>query len=92
VAARRTASGWAVVDALRAAGPDARQEDVAAGLGITQQAVSQRLRAALWSEEVAARGSAARLLAAAADPRQDPWSGAADAPADDDARTGDAAR
>lgn len=89
IAARRTPSGWAVVDAVRAGDPDVRQEDVAAALGITQQAVSQRLRAALWTEEVAARSAAARLLAAAADPRQYPWSGADDAP---DGRTGDTAR
>jgi len=42
------------------------QEEVAARLGITQQAVSQRLRTALWSEELAARPAAARLLSLAA--------------------------
>lgn len=62
VAGRRSAEGWQVVDALDALGPDARQEDVAATLGITQQAVSKRLRSALWSEERAARPAAARLL------------------------------
>jgi hypothetical protein len=62
VAARRTPAGWQVIDALRAAGAGARQDDVAARLGITQQAVSQRLRTALWSEEQAARPLAARLL------------------------------
>jgi hypothetical protein len=65
VAARRTAAGWEVIDALRDAGVGARQEDVAERLGITQQAVSQRLRTALWAEEVAARPLAARLLLAA---------------------------
>ena len=65
-AARRTAAGWAVIDALFADGPGLRQEDVAARLGITQQAVSQRLRTALWSEEIAARPAAARLLSLAA--------------------------
>src|SRR5450759_1805474 len=65
-AARRTAAGWAVIDALSADGPGRRQEDVAARLGITQQAVSQRLRIALWSEEIAARPAAARLLSLAA--------------------------
>jgi hypothetical protein len=63
-AARRSRAGWEVVDALT--GTDARQEDVAERLGISQQAVSQRLRAALWAEEAAARGAAARLLRIAA--------------------------
>lgn len=62
VAARRTTAGWEVIDALRDAGVGARQEDVAERLGITQQAVSQRLRTALWAEELAARPLAARLL------------------------------
>ncbi|HEX7805027.1 MAG TPA: hypothetical protein VF413_02585 [Cellulomonas sp.] len=70
-AARRTAAGWAVIDALTAGGPGLRQEDVATGLGITQQAVSQRLRTALWSEELAARPAAARLLSLAARHRED---------------------
>jgi len=59
---RRTAAGWAVIDALVAAGKAGTQETVADQLGITQQAVSQRLRAAMWAEEVAARPVAARLL------------------------------
>jgi hypothetical protein len=63
-AARRSAAGWEVVDALT--GRDVRQEDVAERLGVSQQAVSQRLRAALWAEEAAARGAAARLLRIAA--------------------------
>lgn len=63
VLVRRTAAGWAVVDALADLGVGATQEDVARHLGITQQAVSQRLRAALWAEETAARPVAARLLA-----------------------------
>ena len=66
VATRRTAAGWEVIDALHDAGVGARQEDVAERLGITQQAVSQRLRTALWAEELAARPLAARLLLAAA--------------------------
>ena len=66
VAARRTPAGWEVIDALRGAGVGARQEDVAERLGITQQAVSQRLRTALWPEEQAARPLAARLLVGAA--------------------------
>lgn len=70
LADRRTASGWEVVDALTAA-PTVTQDQVAQHLGITQQAVSQRLRTALWSEEVAARPAAGRLLRAAAARRQD---------------------
>jgi hypothetical protein len=65
VADRRTAAGWEVIDALRDAGVGARQEDVAMALGITQQAVSQRLRTALWAEEMAARPLLGRLLVAA---------------------------
>lgn len=60
-AARRTPGGWAVVDAMRGR-PHLRQDEVASRLGITQQAVSQRLRTALWHEELAARPAAARLL------------------------------
>lgn len=62
VLVRRSAAGWAVVDALTAPGVGATQDDVARRLGVTQQAVSQRLRAAMWAEEVAARPVAARLL------------------------------
>jgi hypothetical protein len=64
VVLRRTEPGWQAVDALRAAA-GAGQDEVAARLGITQQAVSQRLRSALWAEESAVRPAAARLLAAA---------------------------
>jgi hypothetical protein len=60
LAERRTASGWEVIDAV--AGGRTTQERVAEQLGITQQAVSQRLRTALWAEEQAARPTAARLL------------------------------
>ena len=62
VAERRTSAGWAAIDALRASTESPRQEDIAAGLGITQQAVSQRLKTALWAEEIAARSLAAALL------------------------------
>lgn len=62
VVVRRSDAGWAVVDALAEPGVGATQDDVARRLGITQQAVSQRLRAAMWAEEVAARPVAARLL------------------------------
>ncbi|GEO33414.1 MarR family transcriptional regulator [Cellulomonas aerilata] len=65
VASRRTAAGWQVIDAVRDAGAGARQGEVARRLGVTQQAVSQRLRTALWAEELAARPLAARLLRAA---------------------------
>lgn len=63
---RRTAAGWAVVDAMSADPGGQQQEQVARRLGITQQAVSQRLRTALWHEERAARPAAARLLKLAA--------------------------
>ncbi len=60
---RRTDAGWAVVDTVTALGAGATQEDVADRLGISQQAVSQRLRTALWNEEQAVRPVVARLLA-----------------------------
>ncbi|MDM7831215.1 helix-turn-helix domain-containing protein [Cellulomonas edaphi] len=66
-AARRSEQGWQVVDAMAEAG--LRQEDVAERLGISQQAVSKRLRTALWAEEIAARSAAVRLLALAAGER-----------------------
>lgn len=62
VISRRSPAGWAVVDTLGRFGAGARQDEVAAALGVTQQAVSQRLRTAMWAEEVAARPVAARLL------------------------------
>jgi hypothetical protein len=65
VLARRTSAGWRAVDESRRAG-GAGQEAVAARLGITQQAVSERLRTALWAEEMAVHPAAARLLTAAA--------------------------
>lgn len=61
VLARRTPAGWQAVEAVRDA-PKATQDELAARLGITQQAVSQRLAAALWAEEQAVRPLAARLL------------------------------
>jgi len=61
-AARRSAAGWEAIDAVEAGGPDVRQEDVAAAMGISQQAVSQRLRTALHDEARAAARAAARLL------------------------------
>lgn len=70
VLARRSPAGWAAVDAARDAlgrtGADGPvQHQAAQRLGISQQAVSQRLRAAQWAEERAARPAAARLLVAA---------------------------
>ncbi len=65
VLARRTPAGWRAVDESGRTG-DRSQDAVAARLGITQQAVSERLRTALWAEEVAVRPAAARLLTAAA--------------------------
>ncbi len=66
VAARRTDAGWEAIDTLagHAAG-SAPQRATARALGVSEQAVSQRLRAALWAEEEAVRPLAARLLAAA---------------------------
>ncbi|MHA7133047.1 hypothetical protein [Oerskovia turbata] len=60
VGARRTPAGWEVVDALAHVG--GTQKDVARHLGISEQAVSQRLRASLWSEEAAVRPVVTRLL------------------------------
>lgn len=62
---RRTTEGHAVIDRMLDMGGAIRQEDLASELGITQQAVSARLRAAMWSEELAARPAAARLLSLA---------------------------
>lgn len=62
VVVRRSAAGWAVVDAMVGLGDAATQDRVSAQLGISQQAVSQRLRAAMWVEERAGRPVAARLL------------------------------
>ena len=62
VVQRRSQQGWEVVD-LIAAG--LTQRDAAQRLRISPQAVSQRLRAALWNEERRVRPIAARLLAEA---------------------------
>ena len=63
VARRRSMAGWEVID-LAASGDG--QAVIARRLGISVQAVSQRLRTALWAEETAARSAAARLLVTAA--------------------------
>jgi hypothetical protein len=68
---RRTPEGREVIRHLQAAGAPVRQQDLAARLGISQQAVSARLRSALWAEEVAVRPAAARLLRLAAGERGD---------------------
>jgi hypothetical protein len=66
VAARRSDAGWQAIDTLaRHAQQSAPQRATARALGISEQAVSQRLRTALWAEEEAVRPLAARLLAAA---------------------------
>jgi hypothetical protein len=65
VVARRSDPGWEAVDLISRG---ASQTEVAETLGITKQAVSQRLRAATWSPEVAGRDLAAELLAAADSP------------------------
>jgi hypothetical protein len=62
VRARRSAQGWAAVDAITRAGS---QDQAAAALGISQQAVSKRLRTACWAEENAVRPALERLLVAA---------------------------
>ncbi|MDQ1620678.1 MAG: hypothetical protein QOE19_3247 [Actinomycetota bacterium] len=74
VVSRRSDAGWEATD-LVARGLS--QTEVADQLGITKQAVSQRLRAALWAPEVAGRDLARQLLAAA----DSPVGGPADRPA-----------
>lgn len=67
---RRTPQGWEVVDLLRPAPgaftgdgkPASTQREVATILGISKQAVSQRVRTTLWAEELAAWPLAIRLL------------------------------
>ena len=72
---RRTPQGWEVVDLLRPAdalrptdaehpdgAPTVTQREIARTLGISEQAVSQRVRTTLWAEEVAAWPLATRLL------------------------------
>jgi hypothetical protein len=81
VVQRRTDPGWEAVDLVSLG---ATQTEVADRLGITKQAVSQRLRAATWAPEVAGRDLAAHLLSAAdspADGHQDESPRADSAPA-----------
>ena len=56
---RRTSEGWAAVD-LRETG--LTQVEIAARLGISTAAVSQRLRSALWKVDRSARPALVRLL------------------------------
>jgi hypothetical protein len=66
---RRTEPGWEAVDLVQGG---LTQSQAADRLGITKQAVSQRLRAAAWSPELGGRTLAAKLLAAAdTTPRED---------------------
>lgn len=60
VVRRRSDAGWEVVDLLNAGAQTHKQ--AASVLGISQQSVSQRLRAALWSEERNVRPLAIRML------------------------------
>ncbi|PZR52758.1 hypothetical protein DNL40_10315 [Xylanimonas oleitrophica] len=65
VVVRRSDAGWEAVDTLAAAGT---RKAVASTLGVSEQAVSQRLRTALWAEEEAVRPVVARLLHELAQP------------------------
>ncbi|UFU04737.1 hypothetical protein [Ruania halotolerans] len=58
---RRSDAGWEAIDLLSAG--DRTAKDVAEQLGISPQAVSDRLRAAMWEEERAVHPLAVRLLA-----------------------------
>lgn len=63
VVRRRSAPAWAAVELVAAGGT---QADAAAALGVSRQAVGQRLAAGLWELECELRPTAARLLARAA--------------------------
>lgn len=58
---RRSAEGWEAVDAMRS-GRFANQSAAAAELGISPQALSLRLKAALWEQESAVLPLLSRLL------------------------------
>jgi hypothetical protein len=60
VVVRRSDAGWEVVDRLSRGGVP--QKQVAKELGISEQAVSQRVLASMWADESAVRPLAARLL------------------------------
>ena len=59
---RRSAAGWAAADL---SDEGLTQAEIGVRLGISRQAVNQRLQAAQWALEVEARPVAARLLARA---------------------------
>ncbi|SEE06568.1 hypothetical protein [Ruania alba] len=61
VVRRRSDAGWEAVDLLASGSRTAK--DVAEELGISPQAVSSRLRTAMWEEERAVHPLAVRLLA-----------------------------
>ena len=64
VRVRRTPQGWEAVDMLSGlADKPGRQKIAAQALEISEQAVSQRVRAALWQEEEGVRPIVVRLLA-----------------------------
>ncbi len=63
VVQRRSAPAWEAVELV---GAGASQAAAAAALGISRQAVGQRLAAGLWALERELRPTAARLLARAA--------------------------
>lgn len=64
IRARRTPQGWEVADTLASLEDEpGRQRIVAQSLKISEQAVSQRVRAALWHEEEGVRPIVVRLLA-----------------------------
>jgi hypothetical protein len=64
VRARRTPQGWEAVDMLSELGDKpGRQKIAAQSLEVSEQAVSQRVRTALWQEEVGVRPVVVRLLA-----------------------------
>lgn len=58
---RRSAEGWEAVDSIRS-GKFANQQAAARALGITPQAMSARLKAALWEQEAAVAPLLSRLL------------------------------
>lgn len=64
---RRSESGWEAVDLLRTGGT---QSSIAERLGVSKQAVSSRLRVAMWTHEQRLRPLLAELLVAAADDGQ----------------------
>jgi hypothetical protein len=63
VVERRSPQAWEAIERM---GPDRTQAQVALDLGISRQAVGQRLAAGLWDLERDLRPTAARLLARAA--------------------------